>query len=135
METVKDIVRKNITPLSAEMQLGDAIERILASGLTGLPVVDDQGKLVGFLSEQDCIQKMITDTYHCDNRTFVRDLMHNEPLTVGPDESIIDIAQMMSGQKPKVYPVMQDSELLGIICRQDVLKALNYTMKNCVSFA
>lgn len=135
METVKDIVRKNITPLSADLLLSDAVERILTSGLTGLPVVDEQGKLVGFLSEQDCLQQMITGTYHCDSRKFVRDLMHTEPLTVTPEESIIDIAQMMTNQKPKIYPVIQDSELQGIICRKDVLKALNHTLKNCVSFA
>lgn len=135
MEIVKDIVRKNITPLSADLMLGDAVERIIASGLTGLPVVDGHSKLVGFLSEQDCIQQMLTGTYHCDNRTFVRDVMHSEPLTVNPEESIIDIAQMMTGQKPKIYPVIQESELVGIICRQDVLKALTHTMKHCVSFA
>lgn len=135
MKTVKDIVRKNIVPLSTGLPLAEAIERILASGLSGLPVVNEEQKLVGFLSEQDCIAQMISDTYYCDNRTNVADLMHAEPLFVSSEESIIDIAQMMTNHKPKVYPVIHDLKLIGVICRQDVMKALSVTMKNCVSFA
>ena len=55
MNVVRDIFRKNITPLSREQTLGEAIDQILASNLPGLPVVDDHKQLVGFLSEHDCI--------------------------------------------------------------------------------
>ncbi|UYM17400.1 CBS domain-containing protein [Endozoicomonas euniceicola] len=134
MKVVKDIVRRNITPLPTELYLAEAVERILASGLTGLPVIDDDGKLVGFLSEQDCIAQMLSGTYHSDNRKVVADLMHGEPLFVTPEESVIDVAQRMQINKPKVYPVIQDDELLGVISRQDVLKALSEMIKS-VSFA
>ena len=135
MKLVKDIVRKNIVPLSSELLLAEAVERILASGLTGLPVINDDGRLVGFLSEQDCIAQMISGTYHSDSRKVVADLMHQEPLFVGPEESIIDVAQKMQLNKPKVYPVIQEYELLGVISRKDVLKALSEIMKGNVSFA
>ena len=134
MKVVKDIVRRNITPLPTELYLAEAVERILASGLTGLPVIDDDGKLVGFLSEQDCIAQMLSGTYHSDNRKVVADLMHGEPLFVTPEESVIDVAQRMQINKPKIYPVIQDDELLGVISRQDVLKALSEMIKS-VSFA
>lgn len=135
MQLVKDIIRKNIIPLSSGLLLAEAVERILASGITGLPVVNDNGKLVGFLSEQDCIAQMISETYHADSRKVVADLMHQEPLSVGPEESIIDVAQKMKLNKPKVYPVLQGNELLGVISRKDVLKALNEVMKSSTSFA
>ncbi|AMO55249.1 hypothetical protein GZ77_11255 [Endozoicomonas montiporae] len=134
MKVVKDIVRKNIVPLSSDLMLADAVERILASGLTGLPVVNDDRKLVGFLSEQDCIAQMISGTYHSDSRKVVSDLMHKEPLSVSPEESVIDIAQRMQGNKPKVYPVIQDYELVGVISRKDVLQALSEMIKS-VSYA
>ncbi len=135
MHIVKDIIRKNINPLSIELSLPEAVDRILASGLSGLPVVNSHNKLVGFLSEHDCIPHLITGTYHCDTRTLVKDLMHGEPLSVSPEDSIIDIAQMMAGNKPKVYPVIDEYKLVGIICRQDILKALSKEIQNCVSFA
>ena len=135
MKLVKDIVRRNIVPLSADLLIADAVERIIASGLTGLPVVDDAGVLKGFLSEQDCIAQMISGTYHSDSRKVVADLMHSEVLSVGPEESIIDIAQKMKLNKPKVYPVVQDNRLIGVISRQDVMKALSEMMKSHVSFA
>ena len=135
MKVVKDIIRKNIVPLSSGLLLADAVERILASGITGLPVVDDNGKLVGFLSEQDCIAQMISETYHADSRKIVADLMHQEPLFVGLEESIIDVAQKMKLNKPKVYPVVQDNQLQGVISRKDVLKALSEVMKTSMSFA
>ena len=134
MKVVKDIVRKNIIPLSADLMLADAVERILASGLTGLPVINNDRKLVGFLSEQDCIAQMISGTYHSDSRKVVSDLMHREPLFVTPEESVIDIAQRMQGNKPKVYPVIQEYELVGVISRKDVLLALSEMIKN-VSYA
>ena len=134
MIVVKDIVRRNITPLSTDLMLAEAVEQILASGLIGLPVVNSERRLVGFLSEQDCIAQMLSGTYHSDSRKVVADLMHREPLFVTPEESVIDIAQRMQDNKPKVYPVIQEYELLGVISRKDVLKALSEMIKS-VSFA
>ena len=135
MKTVKEVFRKNVTPLKVDVQLHEAVDRILESGLTGLPVVDEMDQLVGFLSEHDCIPQMITGTYHCDSRTHVSELMFKEPLHVTPDTSLIDIAQMMSVNKPKVYPVIEDHRFIGVISRQDILRALSEEMKTCVSFA
>ena len=78
---------------------------------------------------------LISGTYHCDTRLHVKDVMHADPLSVTPDDSIIDIAQMMAGQKPKVYPVIEDHRLIGVVARQDILRALSHVLKNCVSFA
>lgn len=135
MKTVNDIIRKNITPLTREQSLTDAVEQILQSGMTGLPVVDEEKNCIGFLSEHDCIHHIISSSYYCDNRIQVKDLMHSEPLTVSPEHSLLEIAQLMSGQKPKVYPVIENNKLTGIINRQDVLKVLSAEMKHCVSFA
>ncbi len=45
-------------------------------------MLDDQKRLIGFLSEQDCIPSLLTGSYHCDSRTRVEDLMSRTPLFV-----------------------------------------------------
>jgi CBS domain-containing protein len=50
--------------------------------------------------------------------------MFNEPLTVAPDDSIIEMARQMIAHKPKIYPVVEEGKLIGLITRADVLRAL-----------
>ena len=135
MKTVRDIIRKNTPFLTVDQHLAEAVEQIPKSGLTGLPVMGERETCVGFLSEHDCIPHIISGSYYCDNRTQVKDLMHSTPLVVSPETSLLEIAQLMAGNKPKVYPVIDNNKLIGLISRQDVLRVLSAEMKNCVSFA
>ena len=117
--------------LTPQLGLAEALDRLHHSGLSGLPVLDDQQQLVGFLSEQDCIPSLITGSYHCDTRTQVEDMMSRTPLSVDPDDSILDLARQMTGAKPKVYPVLEQGKVIGIISRHQVIQALNQQMKGC----
>ncbi len=117
--------------LTPQLGLAEALDRLHHSGLSGLPVLDDQQQLVGFLSEQDCIPSLITGSYHCDTRTQVEDMMSRTPLSVDPDDSILDLARQMSGAKPKIYPVLEQGKVIGIISRHQVMQALNQQMKGC----
>ncbi|EQB2598753.1 CBS domain-containing protein [Aeromonas salmonicida] len=115
--------------LTPQLGLAEALDRLHHSGLSGLPVLDDQQQLVGFLSEQDCIPSLITGSYHCDTRTQVEDMMSRTPLSVDPDDSILDLARQMTGAKPKIYPVLEQGKVIGIISRHQVMQALNQQMK------
>ncbi len=64
-------------------------------------MVDGRGHLVGWVSEQDCIAVMLKEAYHCEQVAQVRDVMRKEVLAVGPDTSILELAEMMMGQKPR----------------------------------
>ncbi|XAG69130.1 CBS domain-containing protein [bacterium 19CA06SA08-2] len=117
--------------LTPQLGLAEALDRLHHSELSGLPVLDDQQQLVGFLSEQDCIPSLITGSYHCDTRTQVEDMMSRTPLSVDPDDSILDLARQMTGAKPKIYPVLEQGKVIGIISRHQVMQALNQQMKDC----
>ena len=117
--------------LTPQLGLAEALDRLHNSGLSGLPVLEDQQQLVGFLSEQDCIPSLITGSYHCDTRTQVEDMMSRTPLSVDPDDSILDLARQMTGAKPKIYPVLEQGKVIGIISRHQVMQALNQQMKGC----
>ena len=117
--------------LSPQLGLAEALDRLHQADASGLPVLDDQKRLIGFLSEQDCIPSLLTGSYHCDSRTRVEDLMSRTPLFVSPDDSILDLARQMTGAKPKIYPVREGDKVVGIINRRQVMQALNAQMKQC----
>ncbi len=117
--------------LSPQLGLAEALDRLHQADASGLPVLDDQKRLIGFLSEQDCIPSLLTGSYHCDSRTRVEDLMSRTPLFVSPDDSILDLARQMTGARPKVYPVLEGDKVIGIINRRQVMQALNAQMKQC----
>ena len=117
--------------LTADMSLAIAVEKLLESNKSGAPVVDSVGKLVGFLSQQDCLSVMLKSSYHCDMTSTVADCMKSPVLTVAPDDSILELAEQMLGAKPKIYPVLNDGRVIGTINRTNVLKAMNIYMQQC----
>ena len=132
-QQVQDLMQPVPSPLHLTMSLAEAVDLILQSGQMGLPVVDDDHQVVGFVSEHDCIGYLVSGSYHCDSRIQVADIMHTEPLCASPTESIIDLVQKVGGDKPKTWPVARDGRLLGVISRRHIMRALNASMKGCRS--
>jgi len=130
---VKDYMNQYPVTFTPEMVVEEASLRFLKTKQIGGPVINKKKQLIGFLSESDILSKMLASIYHNEHTTDVEDLMHKEVLSVKPYDSVIELAQSMLGNKPKVYPVVDDDgHLLGTICRNDVLKAIDQHMK--VSF-
>ncbi|MGL6151225.1 MAG: CBS domain-containing protein [Aeromonas sobria] len=133
MESLKaqDYMQSRPITFTADMMVQSAVEKFLNSHQLGGPVVDEKGHLIGWISEQDCIAVMLKEAYHCEQVAQVKDVMRNEVLTVGPDTSILALAEMMMGQKPKIYPVVQDGRLLGVINRHNVIQAIHAQLSSC----
>lgn len=104
-----------------------AVERLLQSNSSGGAVVDDNKKVIGFLSEQDCLKAMLSSTYHSGEASqCVAELMNTEVLLVKPYDSVLAIAEDMLGSRPRVYPVVDDDgHLVGSVNRTDILNALD----------
>ncbi|MDR8524094.1 CBS domain-containing protein [Shewanella fidelis] len=117
--------------LSPTMSLATAVEKLLDNKKLGAPVVENDGQLVGFLSQQDCLAVMLKSSYHCDLTAIVKDCMRTDVLSVTPDASVVHLAEQMLGAKPKVYPVVQDGKVVGTINRTNVLAAINTYMQQC----
>ena len=130
---VKDYMNQYPVTFTPEMVVEEASLRFLKTKQIGGPVIDEKKALIGFLSESDILAKMLGSIYHNEHTTDVAGLMNKDVLAVKPYDSVIELAQSMLGNKPKVYPVVDDNGyLLGTICRNDVLKAIDQHMK--VSF-
>lgn len=123
---VKEYMKQCEVIFEKDMVIALAVERMLATHQSGGPVVDEQQKVIGFLSEQDCLQKMIESSYTGKSTDTVASIMHTDTLVLTVDNSIMGLAEQMTLPKPKVYPVVDDNEkLIGIITRRDVLTALD----------
>ncbi|XPF94961.1 CBS domain-containing protein [Colwellia sp. RE-S-Sl-9] len=111
---------------SPDMVVQEASLRFLKTKQIGGPVIDTNNQLVGFLSENDVLSKMLDSIYHNKHFAYVSEMMRKDVLTVKPYDSIIELGQTMLLNKPKVYPVVDDDgNLLGTICRNDVLRAID----------
>ena len=128
MESLKVQEYMNHYPVTFTADLGveEASLRFLKTKQIGGPVIDGNGKLIGFLSENDVLAKMLETIYYNEHIADVVDLMSKEVLTMKPYDSVIELGQLMLKNKPKVYPVIDDdNNLLGTICRNDVLHAID----------
>ena len=129
---VKDYMTLQAVTFTKDMSLSAALNKVIKSVTLGGPVIDENKKVVGFLSEQDLLDKLVKASYHCQDTNTVQECMHQDVLSVSPEMSIIELADMMKVGKPKVYPVVDDKgKLVGIITRRDVLIALGVTLNEC----
>ncbi|WP_041393987.1 CBS domain-containing protein [Photobacterium profundum] len=128
---VKDYMNSRPVTFDKHMSLSVALDKLLTAKQIGGPVIDEQKRVVGFLSEQDMIHKLLKVGYHCQDTHNVDDCMRPDVLTVSPEDSIIELAEVMSGQKPKIYPVVNNGFLVGVITRRDVLTAISTQIGEC----
>lgn len=128
---VKDYMQPATHAISVNANTAEVVGRLLKSGLTGVPVIDEREAVVGFISEQDCIKEMLNDAFFCEEPASVRKLMTETVLTVTANTSIVELAQTMMREKPKNYPVVSDGKLVGIITRRHVLQALIDNDEDC----
>ena len=123
---VADYMHRHPVTFTVDMPVEMAVALLIKGRQTGGPVVDLSNRIVGFVSEQDCLARMLMSTYHDQQAARVSDVMNTDVLTVKSYDGIIDLAQMMLKTKPKLYPVVDDNGgLLGIITRSDVLATID----------
>lgn len=110
MQSIKvaDYLNHRPVTFKQDMRVESAVEKLLQSGQSGGPVIDEARRVIGFLSEQDCLKKMLEATYQNESHSVVSDVMTKEPLCVKREDSIVQMADLMICNKPKVYPVVDD---------------------------
>ena len=129
---VRDVMANHPASIKVGTEVTDVVDVLLRLKMTGLPVVDADGIVVGFISEQDCLRKLLVSSYHCEGSLIVDEFMHDQPLTVSESDSVVDVAELMVTQKPKIYPVVDaQKRLVGLLTREQVLRALKDSRRAC----
>ncbi|MCE2594879.1 CBS domain-containing protein [Motilimonas cestriensis] len=129
--TIASYMNKRPVTFRVDDPVAHAVEKLLRSNQIGGPVLDAEKKVIGWISEQDCLKKMIESSYHCESAALVEDMMRTDVLSLPANASILDVAQQMLQPKPKAYPVVDEGRLVGIITRRDILKAIDVHLSAC----
>jgi len=126
LQTIKvsDYMAASLTTFKPEMEMREAIIYLVDKRISGAPVVDDHGNLVGVLSEQDCMKVALSAGYHGDYGGQVKAYMNTKVTTIDADMSILNLAQLFIDAPYRRYPVLQNNRLVGQVSRRDVLRAL-----------
>ena len=128
---VRDYMRKEDLSFDIQDDVADISATLVEHELGGAPVVGVNGAVLGFVSEQDCIKEMLNTAFHCELTATAADIMRPDVLTVEASMEISVLAEQMCGNKPKMYPVVENGRLVGLIARPDVLKALVDSSAQC----
>jgi len=121
---VRDYMTTKLITFRPEEEIFEAIGVLQSSRISGAPVIDSNGQLVGMLTEGDCLTAIIKDLYYTEAGGKVVDFMSTEISTISPEDDIIDIAVEFQKQKRKRFPVLEDGELVGQISQRDILRAV-----------
>src|SRR5262245_3031146 len=146
---VKDIMSQPVVTVTPDDTVLTAVRIMLQKKISGLPVVDAAGHIVGMVTEGDLLRRAETDTVrrrprwieffvgpgrlaqeyvHANART-VNDLMSPDVKTIGEDAPLEDVVRMMERHGIKRVPVLRGHELVGIVTRQNIVRALAHAPK------
>ena len=121
---VRDYMNREAITLSPETNLFQAIDVLVVNRISGAPVVDAQGNLVGVLSESDCLRGILNEAYFEETCGTVKSLMSEAVKTIDADADILKAAAHFVEHGRRRLPVTEQGRLVGQISRRDLLRAL-----------
>jgi CBS domain-containing protein len=139
-----EIMTTPVITIAPDATITEAAELLLAHRISGAPVVDADGKLVGIVSEGDLLRRVEAGTerrrswwlelftrsetlaseYVKAHGRKVSDIMTRWVVTVTEDTPLADIADLLEGHRVKRVPVLRDGQVIGIVSRANVLRAV-----------
>lgn len=140
----RDIMTTNVATLAPGASVAEAARLLIQRHISGAPVVDENGALVGIVTEGDFLRRpevvgdarpswwlqlLRTETeqardYMQQHSRRVEDVMTRDVVTVGEDAEIAEIARLLESRRIKRTPVVRDGRIVGIVSRADLLRAL-----------
>jgi predicted transcriptional regulator len=124
---VKDYMSGTKVTFTPDMDVLSAIHQLIELKISGAPVIDHHGNLIGFLSEKDCMKVALEASYQGEAGGRVDEFMRPVIETVDYESSIIEIAERFLETSYKCFPVVKENRIVGSITRQNILKALEKT--------
>ncbi|KAB3534146.1 CBS domain-containing protein [Alkaliphilus pronyensis] len=142
----KEIMTKEVISVKRENTVEEVVKLLIDNNISGLPVVDEENKVVGVITEGDLIYRnkklqlpsyfTILDSYIFLESTKslreqikkmvgyrVEDVMTKKVITANEEDDIEDVATLMANNKINRIPIVKDGALVGIVSRRDIIKA------------
>ena len=122
--TVAEHMMEDVVSVDPQMGACQAIRLLLAHHVSALPVLGEDGELVGVLSERVCLEAFVSAEYYRSPPQLVKDLMTVKVVSVAHDADIMTVATLFSEKKFHHFPVLENGRLVGLISRRGVIRAL-----------
>jgi CBS domain-containing protein len=131
--TVRDLMTEGPRTTKPEMPLTDAAREMLSAGLSALPVVDEDDGLLGLLSERELMRHFMSTMLTPSSRftppgaqgpRTVREVMTRQVLCVAPEQSLAEVAALMTNKDVERVPVVRGGRLVGFLTRGDIVRKL-----------
>ncbi|TSE07026.1 MULTISPECIES: CBS domain-containing protein [Aquimarina] len=122
---VSDYMSRDLITFSPNQSVMEVIETLVKYKISGGPVVDDSNRLLGIISEGDCIKQLNESRYYnmpIDDAT-VEKFMVKDVETIDGNVNIFDAANKFIETKRRRFPILEDGKLVGQISQKDVMKA------------
>lgn len=119
--TAREAMTESLVTFRADQDLWEAIEVLLDMSISGAPVVDDDGNLVGVLSEQDCLALYGKGTPDGLPEATVGETMSPVVVTIPVEMSLFTVASLFRHNPYRRLPVVSVDTLVGQISRRDLL--------------
>ncbi|WP_456482523.1 CBS domain-containing protein [Methanopyrus sp.] len=121
---VEELMTEDPITVSPQVGVIEAFETMLKRDVGALPVVDDEGKLVGLVTRTDLGRALLEDEY--EPGTTVEEVMERDVVVVHPDDTLLEALRRMTSAPEGIYnqlPVVNDEEkLVGILTDGDILR-------------
>ena len=130
--SARDVMATSLITLREEDSIFEAIRILLSKRISGAPVVDDQGRMVGMLSELDCLRVLSSDEFYDGQQEeagTVKHFMTGAGTTIPPDMGLYAIAHYFLTQPIRRLPVIEDGRLIGQVSRRDVLRGIEKMLR------
>jgi len=138
-----DVMIREVVTIGPETPVLEIVQLLLARGISGVPVIDEDGGLVGVVSEGDLLRRVeigtekhrggwrafftgtvtLAEEYVRSRGTMARDIMTHEVVSVSRTTRLGDIAELMEHNHIKRVPVLEDGRLVGLVSRSNLLRA------------
>jgi CBS domain-containing protein len=120
---IADIMTKDLVTFASDLEINHAVSQLLMRRISGAPVVDDRGQLLGVLTTKDCFKAVLSTSYYESWGGVVSDYMSGPVETMDADLDIVTAAEQFLGSRYRRFPVVEAGRLVGVISRFDLLRA------------
>lgn len=125
--SVKDYMSTHLITFHPDQSIMDVVEQLLTHRISGAPVVNSMGELVGVISEGDCLKEVVKGKYHNLPAMAgkVKDHMATNVVRIHPEMNVFEAARMFLEMKIRRFPVLDDhGRLIGQISQKDIMRAV-----------
>jgi CBS domain-containing protein len=119
----RDVMTRELVTLSPDTDVLVAMRLLLEHRISGAPVIDARGNLVGMLTQRDCLRVAYAASYHQEPAGVVSRYMGQPVATIPADLDLVEVIGVFLRSPYRRFPVLEDNRVVGIVSRRDALSA------------